>query len=93
MLVVGGGVLPSTLSTPKSVCVSSFEVGPRSEVAGMGRAEVWGVVEMKRDVARGWRAQMRVGRVRDVEGEVEAERRTRRSCGLGALILGMKPVV
>ena len=36
MAVVGAGVLPSTFNAPKSVCVSSLLVGPRSFVFGAG---------------------------------------------------------
>jgi len=54
MLVLGAGVLPSTLSEEKSVCVSSSETGPRSWVLGLGEASWEGIeVEKLREVGEG----------------------------------------
>ena len=48
MLVLGGGVLPSTSRELKSVCVSSVEAGPRSCDGGLGEAGCEAEEEMLR---------------------------------------------
>jgi hypothetical protein len=55
MLVLGTGMLPSTFSAEKSVCVSSVEAGPRSVVGGGRDLEVRGegVERARRLVWRG----------------------------------------